>query len=354
MGYKNLVFEGGVVHGLAYGNALQELANKNILKDIKRVGGTSAGAITALLLSLGYTPKEITEIIITTNFNDFTKDGGIEIAEEVKNIVSGYGLHNGNNFVKWIKKYINNKSKHFADNITFEQHQKLVESFSNEGYKELYVIGTNLSYMTEVIYSYKTTPKMKIADATRISMSVPLFFEAVKIKCQDCQLNKPSLECDNGNKECLHIDGGCLWNYPISIFDDKSYLENPENGEVVQYYTDRNQVFNHETLGFRLGIKDKQSYLSEKQQEHKEIKDFKTFLSTTIDLFQQKSNDRHLHQNDWNRTIFIDTGKVEAFNFNINDIDKKFLLKSGKDAVINYFIWKDSLLGKETTTGKPV
>ena len=43
--FKNLVFEGGGVKGIAYAGAMKVLEKKGILKNIVRVGGTSAGAI---------------------------------------------------------------------------------------------------------------------------------------------------------------------------------------------------------------------------------------------------------------------------------------------------------------------
>jgi predicted acylesterase/phospholipase RssA len=42
---------------------------------IERVGGTSSGAIIALTISLGYSGKEIENIISKTNFKKFN-DGG--------------------------------------------------------------------------------------------------------------------------------------------------------------------------------------------------------------------------------------------------------------------------------------
>jgi len=49
--FHNLVFEGGGIKGIAYAGALEVLEKENILSDIKRVAGTSAGAITATLLA---------------------------------------------------------------------------------------------------------------------------------------------------------------------------------------------------------------------------------------------------------------------------------------------------------------
>ncbi len=66
--YKNLIFEGGGVKGIAYVGALRELQKRKILKNIKRVAGTSAGAINAVLLSIGCTLKETQEILSTLDF----------------------------------------------------------------------------------------------------------------------------------------------------------------------------------------------------------------------------------------------------------------------------------------------
>ena len=69
--FKNLVFEGGGVKGIAYGGALEELEKRNILNGITRVAGTSAGAINACLLALGYSYKEVSDIIAQTSFKSF-------------------------------------------------------------------------------------------------------------------------------------------------------------------------------------------------------------------------------------------------------------------------------------------
>ena len=66
---RNLVFEGGGVKGIAYGGALKMLKKYGFLSHIEKVAGTSAGAITAVLLSIGYTVEELSKIISETNLN---------------------------------------------------------------------------------------------------------------------------------------------------------------------------------------------------------------------------------------------------------------------------------------------
>ena len=56
--FRNLVFEGGGVKGIAYVGAMQVLEQRGLLAPIVRAGGTSAGAINALLYTLGYSIHE--------------------------------------------------------------------------------------------------------------------------------------------------------------------------------------------------------------------------------------------------------------------------------------------------------
>jgi len=70
--FRNLVFEGGGVKGIAYIGAMQVMNQRGYLGDhIKRVGGTSAGAINALIYSLGYDIHEQQEILNSTDFKKF-------------------------------------------------------------------------------------------------------------------------------------------------------------------------------------------------------------------------------------------------------------------------------------------
>ncbi len=62
--FKNLVFEGGGVKGIAYVGALEVLEKEGILGSIERVAGTSAGAMVAVLVALGYTATELSLIHI--------------------------------------------------------------------------------------------------------------------------------------------------------------------------------------------------------------------------------------------------------------------------------------------------
>ena len=67
-------------------------------------------------------------------------------------------------------------------------------------------------------FRMETYPEMKIKDAVRISMSVPLYFEAVFIDSAGQVLNNKNL---SGHFDVM-VDGGPTGNFPISIFDSLS------------------------------------------------------------------------------------------------------------------------------------
>lgn len=320
MNFRNLVFEGGGVKGIAYSGALKVLQTMGILEKIKRVAGTSAGAITAVLLALGYSVENISGIIKQLNFKRFADDDpGILL--DLWRLYSEYGWHKGDAFSVWIKKAIGHKTGN--PRLSFEEHHRNV--LEDNTLKELFVVGTNLSNQSSQIFSFETTPDMPICDAVRISMSIPLYFRAVK-----------------RNKD-LFVDGGVTLNYPVHIFDNVKYLDLVANGETVTYSNKPGYVFNHETLGFRLDSKNKIKY-SEKNWANMptEINSLFDYIFALVGFMQEEANKRHLHNNDWNRTIFIDTLGVKATDFDLSMNDVSSLIQSGINGVQKYFNWRNS------------
>ena len=61
--FKNLVFEGGGVKGIAYVGAMEVLDREGILNNIERVAGTSAGAMVAVLVGLKYSAEEVKDVL---------------------------------------------------------------------------------------------------------------------------------------------------------------------------------------------------------------------------------------------------------------------------------------------------
>lgn len=137
--YRNLVLEGGGIRGIAYGGALAALEERGILDSMQRVGGTSAGAIQAALLAVGYTPLEITHITFQTPIQKFT-DGRWFFLGGFPRVANQFGWYLGDKFRKWLETLIRQKTG--IQDLTFAQLHALQ---GRNRTRDLYVMGTNLT-----------------------------------------------------------------------------------------------------------------------------------------------------------------------------------------------------------------
>ncbi|MGK7392743.1 MAG: patatin-like phospholipase family protein [Candidatus Cyclobacteriaceae bacterium M2_1C_046] len=318
--FQNLVFEGGGVKGIAYGGALEKLEQKGILSNIKRVAGTSAGAINATLLALGFSHKEVSDVIANTNFKTFEDKSGWFVPE-ITRFFKTYGWYRGKKFLDWMGDLIGEKTG--EQNFTFKDLHKNITN-GKAGFRDLYIVATNLSKQKYILFSYKTTPDVPIREAVRMSMSIPLYFQAFPYK------------------KDIMADGGVAYNYPVNLFDHVEFLSNPENGDQVSYSQKQGYCFNHETLGFRLDSTQVINYaLDDWSLQPVEISGIKGYCTGLISFMMEMANKRHLHQNDWNRTIFIDTLDVMTTDFDLKPVKIEALIESGRKGVVKYFEWRD-------------
>lgn len=329
--FRNLVFEGGGVKGIAYIGAMQVLQEESILPAVQRVGGTSAGAINATLFALGFTNAEQRQILKKLDFKNFMDDSW-GILRDTDRLINKFGWYQGEFFREWIGGLI--KKKLGTPHATFWD---LKES----GKPDLYVYGTNLSTHFGEIFSHEHTPTMRIADAVRISMSIPLFFAAVRNVRDD-----------------VYVDGGMLDNYPIKLFDREKYIS-PENRAQMavktEYYEKENKRFlakhpssspyryNKETLGFRLDSKQEIGvFRYGNEPQHNRINDFFDYVKALVTTLIESQASTHLHSDDWQRTIYIDTLGVGTTDFDLSDAMKKKLEDSGRTGAEDYLRWFNS------------
>lgn len=346
--FKNLVFEGGGVWGIAYEGVLSELEAKNAIdfQQLDRVGGASAGAITACLLAVGYTPTEIGNLLKITSFSDF-QDDDLGFARDTHRLLSEYGWYKGNEFKKWIRKQIRAKIKSLSNEYgvngsktrpTFRELAKWQKALANKGYRlpALYMVGSNLSKQKRETYSAEAghTPNLLIEDGVRRSMSIPLFFA-----------------CSRGEDRDVIVDGGLTWNYPVNIFDDKKYLapNKQSAGKKTSYGATDSHVFNTQTLGFRLDSpKEIEANLLDWSNKPVDIDNIVHYGWALVSFMRGMANKMHLHANDWSRTIFINIGEDIGFtNFDLTDDQQDFLVAAGRDGVRKYLDWIGSGEGKQ-------
>lgn len=323
----NLVFEGGGVCGIAYLGALQYLYQSGMLQSVIRVAGTSAGAITACMTSFNLPFEETKELVDTLDYKKIPLESSYPELKAISEpalrefeaifgdvgslyrLITKYGWYSSEYFYSWLKKQIASQFDHtkklppysFADfkNPSIHKDQR--------PFHDLYVVGTNLSYRSSIIFCYENTPHMEVAQAVRISMSIPLFFEAVEYSTYmaDTSAN-------------IFCDGGVMWNYPINIFDSALFKEDKQSG------------VNEQTLGLR--------FLS--CTEYHKINNFLDFLNSLYhSQLRVQQNYFDNSPQDIARSIQIDPGDVSFVDFDITvgDGTYLFLYYQGYQAARNYF-----------------
>jgi len=67
------------------------LADRDIISGIQRIGGTSAGAINAILLGLGFTLKETKDILWSLDFNKLMDDSW-GFVRDTERLVEQFGV----------------------------------------------------------------------------------------------------------------------------------------------------------------------------------------------------------------------------------------------------------------------
>lgn len=327
--FRNLCFEGGGVKGIAYVGAMQILEQRGLLKEIRRVGGTSAGAINALLFALGYSNQEQKDILASIDFQKFM-DNSFLITTDINRLMEEYGWNKGDYFLTWIGDLV--EKKLYNRKATFKD-------LKNAGRPELHVIGTNLSTGYLEVFSVERHEDMALVDALRISMSIPLFFTAVNY----------------GSPENVYVDGGVLLNYPVKLFDREKYIDMVSESEAarsVDYYNRENASFlldqpdrspytyNKQTLGIRLDTQKEIGIFryGEKGDANK-IKNFFDYAAALVSTVLNFQENQHLHSDDWHRTIYINTLDVKTTDFKIKKEKKLALINEGIKGTEAYFKW---------------
>lgn len=310
--FKNLVFKGGGMKGAAYLGALQALEKEGILDQIERVAGSSAGAITATLLSFNLNLETTLDLMDTLDFSHVPQlNPNFEIKEPdwlpkfigkefnkissdmgaIQRLISKYGWFSSEYFHTWLKKVIasncdGNSSATFGD-------------FRKRGFKDLFIVTTNVSSLEIVVFSADTTPDISVADAVRMSVSIPLYFESI-------QFNGTKL----GDGD-LYVDGGVLKNYPIHVFDHPKYADGN-----LWFQND----INWETLGFYL-----YSYPGN-IAKGKNIRNFRDFISHLYECYNISLQISEIDNNkiDQRRSVKIDTLDIQATDFSLKSNKSKY------------------------------
>ena len=184
---KRLVLSGGGIRVTAFIGALEVIEEHGYLKGIEEFVGVSAGSWLGFMLAIGYTIKEMKEIIHGLDFN---------VIRNLDPDLENYGMDNGENLEKLMSSLL--RVKGIGPEIKFRELSKGLRIYASD---------LNLCKIRE--FSKKLTPDVSIIHAIRASCAIPLYFTPIK-------------DCITGN---YLSDGGVINNYPIVHLTNKEIDE---------------------------------------------------------------------------------------------------------------------------------
>ncbi len=299
----NAVFEGGGVKGIGITGALT-VASRYF--DWMYVAGTSAGAIVASLVAAGYTADEIKDLVFNIDYRRFEDAdilGQIPLIGPFYQLRFKLGLYKGDYIEEWIRETLQAKGvERFGDLVVHRNAKNL------KGRYRLRVVASDISTGTMLVLPqdiarYGIDPDyLEVAKAIRMSISIPFFFQPVKLVYKGE---------DNKYKLSYIVDGGVLSNFPLWLFDHGTGTEGLP------------------AFGFKLIGPD----TGRANEIRGPLSMFKALFSTMIEAH----DDKFIEEKNFDRTIAIPTKGVRATDFNISREKIEELFQAGVDAAEEFF-----------------
>jgi NTE family protein len=298
------VFAGGGVKGLAFAGALEATAEAGY-DEWGKLAGTSAGAITAMALAVGYDAAGMKEIFETLDLDAIADYGPLGEVEIPVNLAEHHGMTRGKALLRWIEKLL------AAAPTPVETFGELEAKFGPE---RLQVVGTDLAHTRMVIFPRDVhlyvddhgdrldPAAFRIADAVRISAGFPYFFPPLEMRDAETL------------RQGVMVDGGVVSAYPVFLFDSAD----PQ----------------HPTWGYRLysGNPPEQPPYTEIEGIDWPVDMLKAIVDTSMNAF-----DKFDTLAFGPRTISIPGDDVESLDFSLSQQQKDELFNFGREAAAKFF-----------------
>lgn len=246
----DMVFEGGGSKGMAFAGAIEELERRG--HSTGRLLGTSAGAITASLLAAGYDAKGLMATLEEREggqpvFSTFlatpqgfstdevedsvlkgllrgldlplvgaaTEDwlgtqllaalGNVPLSRHVFSFMERGGWYSSEPLVKWLRRKLN-------DSRLGKLGASTLAEFSAATRRNLTLVASDTTNSRLLILNGKTAPDLPVVQAERMSMSIPMVWEAVVWRKEWGSYR------GRGMEGAEVVDGGILSNFPMELF----------------------------------------------------------------------------------------------------------------------------------------
>jgi len=261
------------------------------------------------LVAAGYTGAELQEIVLDKQKMDFTKFEDQTFLDhfgalgDIAQFFKSRGMHSGKYFLGWIHELLTAKGKTKFGHLRNED-----QSDPKRAYK-LQVIASDLSARSMLVLPHDAQKigsdpdELDIAEAVRMSMSIPVFFEPVTV---------------DGHQI---VDGGLLSNFPIWLFD-----------------TDPGTTPAFPTFGLLLVAPNQTAPLlpTSPGAPVKPLASDIDFLKAIAETMMEAHDRFYVEQAQYARTIPIPTLGVKTTQFDIQPEQASALFDSGQNAAAKF------------------
>jgi NTE family protein len=199
------VFQGGGVKGLALAGALLGFGERGYARWIN-VGGVGAGALVAAYLACDHDAYEAEQLLRSAPYGRFEDFGpGGPLVGGAWNLLRRRGLARGAYLRAWIDEQLAGRMFEQVDRGG-RSRLKLIATDASR--RELLVLPDDLfRYRIPGSYAPINPGRFPIADAVRMSLSLPYFFEPVRLVHHE------------SGRDSIIVDGGMLSTVPVWLFD---------------------------------------------------------------------------------------------------------------------------------------
>jgi len=308
----DLVFEGGGVKGIALAGAYLELTDRGYQPEC--VAGTSAGAITAALVAVGYSGAELQDIVLNQmhfpDFEDHSLLDDLGAAGQLAEFLKRQGIHSGKYFLNWMRQLLQAKGR-----TTFGDLRTPAGGEGARAYA-LQVIASDLTGRSMLVLPRDADQlgidpdQLEIAEAVRMSMSIPVFFQPVVH-------HNPKTGAGH-----VIVDGGILSNYPIWLFDAP--------GDATPRFP---------TFGMMLVAPGQDAPVLPEPAPGAVLPDVGAdieFLKLIVETMAEAHDRFYVDQANYARTIPIPTLGIRTTQFDISPAQTRALFDSGRNAAAKF------------------
>ena len=282
------VFSGGGIKGFALVGGLQVLEERGFV--FQRTAGTSAGSILAALVTAGYTGKQIEQLFLEMDINNFLDRSRRWLQFPISKWLLLYwklGLFKGDALEAWISEKLALKG---------------ISTFRDLAPNSLRIITSDITnghlvVLPNDLRNYGLDPEMfPVAKAVRMSCSVPYFFEPVKIRV--------------GNRTNVFVDGAVLSNFPMWLFnDDRGHRERPVIGLKLQ---------------------------GDEGVKPHEVDNAVELFTAVFKTMTSAHDSRYISKKHVNNIAFIPMKGISSLDFDLNEKEKENLIQRGRDYTMKF------------------